>query len=341
MTEPTAPSIHAIAPLRLSFAGGGTDFPHYFEHHGGAVLSATMDWYAHVTVHPRADQQIRLRSLDLGHVVEYHVEEEPVYDGILDLAKAAVRRMGVPGGIDMDIRSDAPAGSGLGGSSALVIAMVGALSALTGRTLSPSELAETSYTIERVDLKIPGGMQDQYSAAFGGFNIVEFSSDGVRVVPLNVGETTLVELGRQLLLCYTGHVRTDLGLIDEQIRLYREGREETLLGMKGLHEMVYAMRDTLETGEIERFGQMLHDAYESKKLMNPDVVKGTSTDVLYDRARELGATGGKICGAGGGGYLLLHCEPQHQAAVKEGLEALDGQFAPFRFNPSGLTIRTE
>jgi D-glycero-alpha-D-manno-heptose-7-phosphate kinase len=340
LTNPLT-SIHALAPLRLSFAGGGTDFPHYFEEHGGAVLSATMDWYARVTVQPRDDRQVRLRSLDLGHLVEYHVDEDPVYDGILDLAKAAVRRMGVSGGIEMDIRSDAPAGSGLGGSSALVTAIVAALSAAAGREPSPEELAQLSYTIEREDAGIPGGMQDQYAAAYGGFNVVEFSSDGVWVVPIRIDAPVLEELERRLLLCYTGHIRTDLGLIDEQIRMYREGREETLLGMKGLHEMVYAMREVLESGDIGRFGEMLHEAYESKKLMNPHVVRGTPTDVLYERARELGATGGKLCGAGGGGYLLLYCEPQYQMAVKRELSTLGGQFASFGFNPSGVSVRKE
>ena len=132
------PPIHAAAPLRLSFAGGGTDFPHYFEQHGGAVLSATIDRFAQATLLPRDDEQIVLRSLDLGHLVEYHLDRGPDYDGVMDLPKAAIARIGVPTGVDVEIRSDAPAGSGLGGSSALVTAVVGALAMLAGRRLIPT-----------------------------------------------------------------------------------------------------------------------------------------------------------------------------------------------------------
>jgi D-glycero-alpha-D-manno-heptose-7-phosphate kinase len=305
------------------------------------VLSATIDWYAHVALWPRDDEQVRLRSLDLGHVVEYHLDEEPVFDGVLDLAKAAVRRIGAPCGIDVEIRSDAPAGSGLGGSSALVVAVAGALAMLGGRQLPPHQLAELSYTIEREDLAIPGGMQDQYAASFGGFNVVEFGSEGVRVEPVKTGADTLEALRERLLLCYTGHVRTDLGLIDHQIRMYNEGREETLLGMKGLYEIVYAMRDELEAGNLDRFGGMLHEAYESKKLMNPHVVRGAPIDQLYERARQLGVTGGKLCGAGGGGYLAMYCQPDAQAEVKREVQRLGGQFAPFRFHSGGLDVSLE
>jgi D-glycero-alpha-D-manno-heptose-7-phosphate kinase len=148
--------IRASAPLRISFVGGGTDFPHYFERHGGAVLSATIDHAAHVRVQPRTDRQVRIRSLDLGHLVEYHLERGPVYDGVMDLPKAAIERLSVPTGVDVDIASDAPPGSGLGGSSALVTACVGALAMLLDRTMTPREVAAFSYAIEREDLGIAG-----------------------------------------------------------------------------------------------------------------------------------------------------------------------------------------
>src|SRR5438309_7107884 len=145
----TAPErIHAAAPLRLSFAGGGTDFPHYFQHNGGAVLSVTIDRFAHAMLTPREDQQVVLRSLDLGHRVEYHREDDPEYDGVLDLAKAAVAGIAVHRGVELEIRSDAPAGSGLGGSSALVTAVVKALAELGERSLAPQQLAELCYGIE-------------------------------------------------------------------------------------------------------------------------------------------------------------------------------------------------
>jgi D-glycero-alpha-D-manno-heptose-7-phosphate kinase len=184
-------------------------------------------------------------------------------------------------------------------------------------------------------------MQDQYAAAFGGFNVIAFSASGVDVTPVRISPATLAALQERLLLCYTGQVRKDLHLIDEQIRMYRDGREETILGMKGLHEAVYAMRETLESGDIERFGLLLHEAYESKKLMNPLVVRGAPIDVLYARARELGAAGGKLCGAGGGGYLVIFCEPDRQQAVRSGLEDLGGRFTGFAFHPHGVRVSGE
>ncbi|MFN2543685.1 MAG: GHMP kinase, partial [Actinomycetota bacterium] len=160
MSSSTDPnSVHVAAPMRVSFAGGGTDFPQYFNEHGGAVLAATVNLHALVTLYRRSDDLVRLRSLDLGQVQAYGLDEDPTYNGVLDLLKAAIRRIGVDRGIEVDVRSDAPAGSGLGGSSALVTACVAAVAAFRGRTLSRHELAELAYVIEREDLAIPGGMQ--------------------------------------------------------------------------------------------------------------------------------------------------------------------------------------
>jgi D-glycero-alpha-D-manno-heptose-7-phosphate kinase len=330
------PTVRAAAPLRISFVGGGTDFPHYFRREGGAVLSATIDHYAWVTIQRRRDREIWIRSLDLGHLVEYHLDEGPVYDGVMDLAKAAIQRVGVEGGLDMDVSSDAPPGSGLGGSSALVTAIVGGLAALGGRAYSREEVAHLSTAIEREDLGIAGGWQDQYATAFGGFNLIEFASAGVTVRPVDLAPEGLAELRDNLLLCYTGAVRTNLGLIDAQIRLFHEGREETIQGMKQLHEMAFEMRDAVERGEFDALGRMLQAAYEAKKRMNPHIAEGTPIERLFEVAREAGALGGKICGAGGGGYLLLYCRPERQPAVRAALEGLGGQLARFSFDPSGV-----
>ena len=288
----------------------------------------------------REDRQVRIRSLDLGHLVEYHLERGPVYDGVMDLPKAAIERVGVEAGLDVDIRSDAPPGSGLGGSSALVTACVGALAMLTGDDPSAGEIARRAYAIEREDLGIAGGWQDQYAAAFGGFNLLEFSADGATVTPIDLTEEGLAGLKDHLLLCYTGHVRTDLGLIDAQIRLYREGREETIVGMKQLHEMAYEMRAAIEGGRFEELGGLLAEAYESKKRMNPHIAEGTPIEALFEVARAAGASGGKICGAGGGGYLLLACEPSRRSAVAAALESLGGQLADFSFRAAGVEARS-
>jgi len=333
---PTSASIHVVAPLRISFVGGGTDFPHYFSEHGGAVLSATIDHHIRITIAPREDRQVIVRSLDLGHLVEYHLDAGPVYDGVMDLAKAAIQRIGVPGGIEMDIDSDAPAGSGLGGSSALVTGVVAGLAMLGGRALEAHELARLAYSIERDDLAISGGWQDQYAAAFGGFNLLEFSKDGVAVSPVRTSPEVMAALERNLMLCYTGFVRRNVGLIDTQIELYRRGREDTILGMKQLHGIAYAMRDAVEEGDIDQLGVMLRDAFLAKQRMNPHIAEHTPIEAMLSLAQAAGATGGKICGAGGGGYLLLYCRPSAQSRVRSELERLGAQFAPFAFRNEGV-----
>jgi D-glycero-alpha-D-manno-heptose-7-phosphate kinase len=327
--------IEAIAPLRISFVGGGTDFPHWYEEHGGAVLSATIDHVVRVRVTTRADRVVELRSLDLDQLVAYHLDEGPVYDGALDLVKAAIADAGIGVGVTVEIRSEAPPGSGLGGSSAVVTAVVAALAALSGRRLTADALARTAYRIERDDLGISGGWQDQYAAAFGGCNVLEFAVAGTRVSPVADAER-LDRLRAGLLLCYTGGVRRNVGLIDQQIALHREGREETLLGMKRLQEMVYVMRDVVERVDLEALGALLLEAFTAKKQMNPHITDGTAIEEMLDAAATAGAYGGKVCGAGGGGYLLLAAPPRSHADVRAALMGLGGQFAPFGFTMKGV-----
>jgi D-glycero-alpha-D-manno-heptose-7-phosphate kinase len=332
------PVIRAKAPLRISFAGGGTDFPHWYEEHGGAVLCSSINHYARVTLYPRMDRQVRLRSLDLGYMVNYHVEDQPVFDGVLDLAKAAIRRLGATSGMDLDIRSDAPSKSGLGGSSALTAAVIGAVANYLSLHPSLYELAELNYLVEREDVRISGGTQDQYATTFGGFNVVEFSKRGVLVNPLRIDPVVLNDLEAHLLLCYTGHPRVTNGLIEKQIQFYKEKREGTAQGMARLQELVFEMKAALLKGHLHEFGELLHEGFESKKQMNPEVTAGTHIDEMYERARKHGATGGKLTGAGGGGYLALYCETDKQHAVKNALESLGGRFVNFSFEPQGLQV---
>jgi len=332
----TPRTVIARAPLRISFVGGGTDFPHWFDAHGGAVVSATIDHYAEATLRPRDDELVRIRSLDLGRRDAYELGQDPVYDGVMDLPKAAIARIGLRRGADVDIRSDAPPGSGLGGSSALVTAVVAAVAALDDRPMDADELARTSYAVEREDLRIAGGWQDQYAAAFGGLNLIEFASDGVRITPVRVEPEVLDALHARLMLCDTGRVRTNVGLIDAQVRLHAEGREETIQGMKQLQALAYEMRDALQDGDVDAVGTLLEQAYEAKKRMNPHIAEGTPIEGLFEAGRRAGASGGKICGAGGGGYLLFACDPERQAAVRHALEPLGARFAPFAFDGAGV-----
>ena len=334
----TGTIIRAKAPLRLSFAGGGTDLPEYYRRHGGAVLSSTINRYAYVTVYPGDNGEVSIRSLDLGYLVKYSVGEVPAYDGVLDLAKAAIRQVGIERSISIDVRLDAPPGSGLGGSSAFTAAVLGALSALTGKALSTYELAELNYVVERVDLKIAGGKQDQYATTFGGFNLIEFRNDRVIVNPLRIDRDILNDLESHLLLCYTGCVRPDLGLVDKQVLFYQQGREETLNGMRRLRELAFEMKEALLTAQLAHFGELLHEAHINKRRMNPHIAEGTPADLFYETALRHGAIGGKLCGAGGGGYLLLYCETGRQNEVRKELEKLGGQFTDFAFDGWGLQV---
>lgn len=330
--------IRSKVPVRISFAGGGTDFPHWCNQRPGAVLCATINHFARVALYPRQDQAVRIRSVDLGYVTDYHVDQRPTYDGALDLAKAAIHRLGVRHGMDLDVRSDAPAGSGLGGSSALTGAVIGAVAAYEGRMLTPYEFAEMNWTVERSDLKIPGGLQDQYATTFGGFNLIEFSKDHTLVNPLRIDRSILNDLEAHLLLCYTGQVHTNRGLIENQIRYYQNGRQATVAGMERIYELVFEMKEALLRGQLDEFGRLLHEGFVNKKRMNPDITRDTMADLLYEQALHHGAIGGKLMGAGGGGFLLLYCHTHQQHEVRKALEAMGGRFTNFSFQEKGLEV---
>jgi D-glycero-alpha-D-manno-heptose-7-phosphate kinase len=329
--------IRAKAPLRLSFVGGGTDLPHYYEQHGGAVLSSTINRFSNVTLYPRQDNEVHVRSLDLDYSVRYRADETPSYDGFCDLAKAAIRRLGADLGFELDIHTEAPPGSGLGGSSAVTAAVIGALGEYSGLVLDQYELAELNYTIERTDLSISGGKQDQYATTFGGFNLIEFYKDRVLVTPLRIPRDVLNDLTCHLMLCYTGRIRPAMGLIDTQVRYYKEGRQTTMQGMKRLHEMAYEMKEALLKGQLKRFGDLLDEAALNKSRMNPHV-SDAGLDELCELAKKHGATAGKLCGAGGGGYMMLFVTGQRRLEVRKALEHAGCQFADFAFDNDGLQV---
>jgi D-glycero-alpha-D-manno-heptose-7-phosphate kinase len=330
--------IRAKTPLRISFAGGGTDFPHWFETKPGAVLCTTVSQYARVTLYPREDKEVRIRSADLGHTINYNIDETPMYNGMLDLAKAAILRLGCARGLDLDIHCDAPPGSGLGGSSALVSSVIGAIAAYQNQVLDTYELADLNYKIERQDLGIPGGMQDQYGTTFGGLNLIEFSSKGVLVNPLRLNEGALADLEAHLMMCYIGNVRTSGGLITKQIQYAREHRPKTLESMERIYTLVHDMKSALLRANLNLFGELLHEGFVHKKQMNPDITEGTRADELYEIAREHGAIGGKLMGAGGGGYLLLYCQTHRQHEVRKALEQAGGVVTSFAFDLRGLQV---
>jgi D-glycero-alpha-D-manno-heptose-7-phosphate kinase len=329
--------IRSKAPLRISFCGGGTDVSPYMEERGGVVLSATIDKYAYGSLRLRQDKSITVQSLDYDIMAKYHVDDELEYDGELDLVKATLKNMngGNGTGLDFFIHSDAPPGSGLGSSSTMVVALIGLLKHWRRLPLTNYDIAELAYRIERVELGIQGGMQDQYAAVFGGFNFIEFGASAVIVNPLRIDIEVINELQYNLLLCYTGRTRKSANIITTQVKNYVQKNEEVLQAMADMKEITIELKNALLQGRLSEFGFLLHEAWINKKKMAQQITN-SNIDRLYETARAHGALGGKILGAGGGGYLLLYCQFDKKHVIAEKLEELGGQVVEFTFDHYGL-----
>jgi D-glycero-alpha-D-manno-heptose-7-phosphate kinase len=333
----TTTAIRAKAPLRISFAGGGTDVPPYPEREGGCVLNATIDNYAWGSLRPRDDNRIRIESVDLGIALDCPVDNEFQLDGQLDLVKATILRLQAQNshGFDVFLRTDAPPGSGLGSSSALIVGLVGLVKEFKNLPLTEYEIAHMAYQIEREDLCILGGHQDQYAASFGGFNFIEFYGDRVIVNPLRIHQDTINELGHNLLLFYTGTTRRSDRIIEDQTRRFEEKTGETYDALREQKQLAIDMKNSLLRQKLDDFGDLLHSAWKSKKGLSP-LISNTKIDEMYEVARKNGALGGKITGAGGGGYMLLYCQFEKKHRVAEALKQLGALPTEFAFESRGL-----
>lgn len=338
-TEKTSPRLlRARAPLRVSFAGGGTDVPPYPSEEGGLVLSATIDRYAYGTLRPREDRQIGIQSLDLDAVASIALEDARPDGDRLDLIKAAIHKLASDSanGFDLFLHSAAPPGSGLGSSSAVVVTLVGLLSTHMKMPLTDYEKARLAYTVERKDLGLKGGTQDQYAAVFGGFNFMEFREDDVIVNPLRIPPETIHELEYNLLLCFTGGTRVSDHIIEDQTKRFQSQEPSTVDGLRMQKELAVEMKNALLTGRLTEFGRLLGRAWAYKKQMSPKITND-HIDELYEAALENGAIGGKVTGAGGGGYMLLYCRYDAKHRVHAALSALGAEPVDFQFDHNGLT----
>lgn len=329
--------IRAKAPLRISLAGGGTDVPPFPQLEGGCVLSTTINRYAYGTLQPRNDGNICVRSLDFGVSVTYDPQDKLAYDGKLDLVKAAIRKLVAEEhrGFDLLLHSDAPPGSGLGASSAMIVALVGLLKEYEHLPLTDYEIAELACLIEREELGIQGGLQDQYAAAFGGFNYIEFLADHVVVNPLKVSLDVMNELQYNLLLCYTGTMRLSAHIIQDQVERYERRETKTLEALRELKMLTIEMKKALLRRQLDNFGELLHTEWQYKKTLSPKI-SNVELDRLYETAREYGALGGKITGAGGGGYMLLYCPVERKRPVAAKLKELGCTIIDISLEPLGL-----
>lgn len=330
--------LRAKAPLRVSFAGGGTDVAPFPEAEGGAVLSATIDRYAYGSLDSRDDGQIRIESVDYGMSLGFSAKEIPTLDGKLDLVKAVIRRLGTTteeAGYDLVLHSNAPPGSGLGSSSTVMVALIGLLKERYQLPITDYEIAQLAYSVEREDLGIRGGLQDQYAATFGGFNYIEFFGEHVVVNPLRIRPDVINELEHNMLLCYTGVTRASTQIIEDQSQRLAAGDAKTLEGLRMQKELAREMKNALLRTELRKFGELLGHAWEYKKKMSPKITN-SAIDEAYALARGMGALGGKITGAGGGGYLLLYCDFRHKHRVARALSEKGATISEFAFEPRGL-----
>jgi D-glycero-alpha-D-manno-heptose-7-phosphate kinase len=330
-------SFRAKAPLRVSFAGGGTDVPPFPEREGGLVLSATIDRHSYGTLRPRADGQIAIQSVDLGMQIEWGINDAVQLDGRLDLVKAAVRKFGKVrrGGFDLFLHANVPPGSGLGSSSSTVVTMIGLLREYHALTLSDYEVARLAYVVERQELGLKGGLQDQYAATFGGFNFIEFWPDRVIVNPLRISASTLNELEMNLLLVYMGHTRMSDNIIADQTNRFEHRDDQALAGLRMQKELAVEMKNTLLQRKLNTFGALLGRAWEYKKKMSPRV-STPFIDEAYEVAVKQGALGGKVTGAGGGGHMLFYCPFERKYKVAAALAKLGATPTPFAFDLRGL-----
>ncbi len=337
------PMFRSKAPLRISLAGGGTDVSPYPEEKGGAVLNCTIDKFAYATLKVDASgpPSTRVHSLDYNLIVNYERPEDLTYNGELDLVKAALkvlrrREGGDDGGAyELFLHSDAPPGTGLGTSSTMCVALVGAFQRYLREPWTPYEIAELAYRIERQELGIKGGRQDQYAAAFGGFNFIEFHRDRTIVNPLKIPADVLNELTYRLLLCYTGTGHYSNDIIERQQRSYTEKRPTTVDALDATKQLAIDMKNELLRGNIDEMGRLLDAGWQLKKRFT-DGISNDRIDAFYERSRAAGALGGTLVGAGGGGYLLLFCDFERRAEVARAAERAGGTVVDFSLEMSGL-----
>ena len=336
------------APLRIGLAGGGTDVSPYCDLYGGAILNATLSLYAHATIEPLADDTIVLQGMDRKEEQRFEngvqLEQLPI-DGRLDLLKGVYNRIRrdygwKDKGFRLSTFVDAPAGSGLGTSSTLVVAIIGAFAEFLRLPLGEYDISHLAYDIERQDLRMAGGRQDQYAAAFGGVNYMEFyKDDKVIVNPLRVKQQYLFELENNLLLYYTATSRESARIIEVQSSNVKNNKASSIEAMHQLKHQAQLMKEALLMGRIHEIGEILDFGFRQKQQM-AEGITNAYIDNIYEEAKRAGATGGKISGAGGGGFMTFYCPGIAKYRVMEVLAGLGGRCQPYTFTGHGLTTWT-
>ncbi|MDE3088985.1 MAG: GHMP kinase [Chloroflexota bacterium] len=327
----------ARAPVRLSFAGGGTDLPAYYEKYGGAVVSTTLDKYFYVFLNVSGDDTIQITSSDYRTFYRHDGDMPLMFDGDLSLPRAILNHFGLTRGIAMFLASEIPPGTGLGSSSTVAVAIIKAVTTAKGLFLSKQQIAELACQIEIEKLGTPIGKQDQYAAAFGDLNLIQFTADGVTVEPLRISPETRRALEQNILLFFTGGTRQAATILTAQKRSSESDDPQVIAALHAVKQMAFEAKEILERGDLSRFGALLDAGWEQKKKFASGV-SNPRIDECYALARARGALGGKLAGAGSGGFLMVYCEPPHHAAVTQALEAKELRRMDFRFETEGARV---
>jgi len=330
--------IRAKAPNRVSFGGGGTDMAPYCVEHGGCVISTTIDRHVYVSIKQRNDKIIHINSLDFNKEMNFEVGDRN-YDTDFELFKGVINVLDIREGFDIMTFSDLPSGSGMGGSSTLCVALIGAFNEFYSLKLSKHDIALKACEVERVELKQKGGYQDQFAAAYGGFNFIEFS-DKVVVSPLNSSVEMINELQFRLVLCYVGGSHFSSNIQDEVLKGYEVEKKSYMDAMQDLKNVAYSMKDIIKSNDIlklREFGEYLHQGWIAKKSLSSKI-SNIEVEKFYLTSRKFGTIGGKLLGAGGGGHLLLFCNPEKKYDVIKEMEKIGGKVLNFHFNSNGLEV---
>lgn len=337
--------IRSKAPLRLGLAGGGTDVSPYSDLYGGAILNATINMYAYTTIEPNENGKIEFQLPDLNVEETCDSADEIPTDGPFVMQKGVYNRIvkdyvKKPLSFRISSHVDAPAGSGLGTSSTLVVSILGAFAEWLKLPLGEYDIAQLAYKIEREDLKMAGGKQDQYAATFGGVNFMEFmNKDKVIVNPLRILQRYRDELAHNLLLYYTQTSRISANIIERQAKNVVDKNETSIQAMHKLKEQAIWMKEALLRGEIDEMGKILDFGWKFKKQMTSGI-SNPLLDEIYDAAIKAGATGGKVSGAGGGGFMSFYCPVLTRYNVEAALSEFGGQVKRYEFTTEGLRTWT-
>jgi D-glycero-alpha-D-manno-heptose-7-phosphate kinase len=333
------------APLRIGLAGGGTDVSPYSDLYGGAILNATLSLYANATIEPMDENKIILEAIDRQETQVFDWADRLPVNGQLDLLKGVYNRIQQDYGIKeqgfrLSTYVDAPAGSGLGTSSTLVVAILGAFAEMMKLPMGEYDMAHYAYEIERRDLNLAGGRQDQYAATFGGVNFMEFyGEDKVIVNPLRVKQQYLFELENNLLLYYTSTSRESAEIIKKQSKNVTDNKEKSIEAMHHLKDQARMMKEALLKGRLNEIGEILDYGFQQKRQM-AEGISNPLMEEIYETAKKAGATGGKISGAGGGGFMIFYCPVNTKYKVIDRLSGFGGRHRNYQFTEHGLKTWT-